>query len=232
MVSWRVVVVLLVLTIAQALRAAEQKQFKVSQNGRSNIVNSLSFSGLVGSDTKSLTVTTIPEGESFEVLSKSYDISVKSILLDRYILVAIELFDGEGRYEHRDIGVHFCLSSRDERLNLGVYRLPLDSTNWEEVTNIQQVSKHCFVATTPLCVLAIGVSGEDLYAPRYQQPFSASTLYNQFLVSECSLLYFFCFFVFMSLCVFFAFLFWPTRSSSADGSSAAEIAFLTERAID
>jgi hypothetical protein len=102
--------------------------------------------------------------------------------------LAVELFNGEGHYEHRFVDVEFCLTTRDERLIAGVFRLPVGSQVWEQVGDVQRVSAHCYVAHTPLCVLAIGVSGKDLYAPTYRQPFSASVLYEQFVVSCCAVL--------------------------------------------
>ena len=46
-----------------------------------------------------------------------------------------------------------------------------------------QISTHCYAVRTQLCVLAIGVVGEDPYVARYEQPFSASSLYERFIVS-------------------------------------------------
>ena len=67
----------------QAQSVVEQKRFDVSTASGVNIVNWVSLSGISGTDTTSLTVTTVPEGQSFEVLGKAYDVSINEVLLDR-----------------------------------------------------------------------------------------------------------------------------------------------------
>ena len=107
--------------------------------GAGNIVNTLTL-GSIGSDVKSFSVTTIPEGASYPVMSKSYDEAVNSVLLDRYVLVAIELFDGGGVYQQQAIDVNFCITAHDESVSVGVYRLQIGATEWEEVTGLIKVS--------------------------------------------------------------------------------------------
>jgi hypothetical protein len=113
--------------------------------GSGNIVNVVTLSGL-GSNTKSLTVTTIPEGYAYPVAGKSYEESVKGILLDRYVLLAVEVFDGEGAYQRTSIEVNFCVTSQDETLTVGVYRLAVGSSEWQEVKGLLKV---CLCAYMP-----------------------------------------------------------------------------------
>lgn len=120
----------------QSLAAAERKVFQVMGSG--NIVNQFTIGG-IGSDVQSFTVTTIPEGTAYPVVGKSYEVAVDNILLDRYILVAVELFDGAGVYQHDAVDINFCVTAHDESLSVGVYRLTVGATDWEEVTGLLKV---------------------------------------------------------------------------------------------
>jgi hypothetical protein len=156
-----------------AITATESKVFQFMGSG--NIVNNMQLGRLVGSDISSFSVTTVPEGQSYSALHKAYD---TAITLERYVITAIELFNGVGAYLHEAVDVNFCITQQDESLSVSVYRLEIGGTEWTEVTELLKVSKYCYVATTPLCILAIGVTKNDLSSPQYAQALSASVLYG------------------------------------------------------
>ena len=107
--------------------------------GSGNIVNFMQVGGLQGSDVTMFSITTVPEGQSFEMLNKAYDEAIDNILLDRYVITAIELFDSAGAYQHSAVDISFCITEYDESVTVSVYRLKVGGTEWTEVTGLLKV---------------------------------------------------------------------------------------------
>lgn len=122
----------------QARRAAESKVFKFSTESGTNLVNSFTISGFVDLGVQSFTVATVPKGQSFEQMEKSFDVQLASAY-DDYVVMAVELFDNTGTYLRNEVDINFCITAHDPSLTVQASRLPVGATEWVEVTNIVQV---------------------------------------------------------------------------------------------